>query len=522
MLSLFVNSLIPPTFSTIKNSISLGPIPLQPPVQVIDQAKRHNEGGLFSTLSSYVSSFANDEPAEPSEQEIEYTLCTIDCIKTCAFEELLARASQLPMDALISLVESLLVHIPEDSSPRISLKTELPTGPRSSPSLYDPSLVYILELATILVMRDAETVEALGKDLANTLQSIIRNASNYHDVVISRVTYYLLALLRASDEHDFIRVPVIIHSFSSFNQPLLHRSAIPLLQGIIDCMKYGSPSLRSEMSASPDFWTILLTLHSVPESSAYVFRVLEYLSAPPHLGITVDNYEPALKLLDGFASLGSVGAGDEQRRDVASVRGPRGGQAASSSQHRDKQAGQAKAPRPKHRNEVERGQRALAIVFGLTSRVPAFITASQLSTAAAWNTYWIPLFRVLARQCLNPCRELRHAALAHLLRALLSKDLASEEHKEWTAIFSDVLFPLLTQLLKPEVYASDPVGMGETRVQAATGLCKVFLHYLVVLADWDGMVELWVRVLGMMERLMTSGVGDNLVSSPVYLLSTTI
>jgi brefeldin A-resistance guanine nucleotide exchange factor 1 len=358
-------------------------------------------------------------------------------------------------------------------------------------------------------MRDAETVEALGKDLANALQSVIRNASNYHDVVISRVTYYLLSLLRASDEHDFIRVPVIIHSFSSFNQGLLHRSAVPLLQGIIDCMKYGTPSLRSEMSASPDFWAILLALHSVPEVSAYVFRVLEYISAPPHAGITVDNYEPALKLLDGFASLGSVGASDEQRRDVASVRGNRSGPSSS----RDKQAGPVKAPRPKHRSEVERGTRALAIVFGLTSRVPAFITASQLSMAAAWNTYWTPLFRVLARQCLNPCRELRHAALAHLLRALLSKDLASEEHKEWTAIFSDVLFPLLTQLLKPEVYASDPVGMGETRVQAATGLCKVFLHYLVVLVDWEGMVELWVRVLGMMERLMNSGVGDNLVSS---------
>src|ERR1700761_6964237 len=257
MLGLFVNSLIPPSFSTIKNSISLGPIPLQPPVQVIDQAKRQNEGGLFSTLSSYVSSFANDEPPEPSEQEIEYTLCTIDCIKTCAFDELLARASELPLEALTSLVDSLLGQIPEDSSPRILVKTDVPSS-RSIQSVYDPSLVFVLELATILVMRDAETVEALGKDLANALQSVIRNASNYHDVVISRVTYYLLSLLRASDEHDFIRVPVIIHSFSSFNQNLLHRSAIPLLQGIIDCMKYGSPSLRSEMSASPDFWAILL------------------------------------------------------------------------------------------------------------------------------------------------------------------------------------------------------------------------------------------------------------------------
>ena len=138
--------------------------------------------------------------------------------------------------------------------------------------------------------------------------------------------------------------------------------------------------------------------------------------------------------------------------------------------------------------------------------------ASQLATADAWNTYWLPLFRVLARQCINPCREIRHAALAHLLRALLSKDLASPEHKAWTAIFSEVLFPLLRELLKPEVFQQDPVGMSETRVQAATGLCKVFLHYHVVLAGWNGMTELWVRILEMMERLMNSGVSGSLVS----------
>jgi brefeldin A-resistance guanine nucleotide exchange factor 1 len=201
MLSLFVNSLIPATFGTVKHSVTLPAIPLQPPVQVIDRAERQNEGGLFSTLSSYVSSFTNDEPPEPSEQEIENTLCAIDCIKTCGIDDLLARLSQLPLESLRSVLESLLSQIPEDSSPRIIVvKSEVPTAAsRSNTPVYDPSLVFVLELATILVLRDAETVEALGKDVADALQSVIRNAASYHYVVISRVTYYLLSLLRASD-----------------------------------------------------------------------------------------------------------------------------------------------------------------------------------------------------------------------------------------------------------------------------------------------------------------------------------
>jgi len=74
-----------------------------------------------------------------------------------------------------------------------------------------------------------------------------------------------------------------------------------------------------------------------------------------------------------------------------------------------------------------------------------------------------------------------------------------------------VLFPLITTLLKPEVYQSDSRGMSETRVQAATLLCKIFLHYLVLLSEWEGMLDLWLRILDIMDRLMNSGQRDHLV-----------
>ena len=56
--------------------------------------------------------------------------------------------------------------------------------------------------------------------------------------------------------------------------------------------------------------------------------------------------------------------------------------------------------------------------------------------------------------------------------------------------------------------------MGETRVQAATLLCRIFLHYLVMLSAWDGMLDLWLHILDIMDRLMNSGQGDNLVRWP--------
>ena len=76
-----------------------------------------------------------------------------------------------------------------------------------------------------------------------------------------------------------------------------------------------------------------------------------------------------------------------------------------------------------------------------------------------------------------------------------------------------MLVPLINQLLKPEVYQTDPLGMSETRVQAAQLLCKVFLHYLVLLSEWEGVLDLWVKILAIMDRLLNSGQNESLVEA---------
>ena len=190
-----------------------------------------------------------------------------------------------------------------------------------------------------------------------------------------------------------------------------------------------------------------------------------------------------------------------------------------------------KPKKPENSEIVVRGSTAMSVVFQLSSRVPNFIEQSHLEATEgkltypsphlsiltnplAWIAYWSPILKTLARQCLNPCRSIRQQAFVSLQRTLLSADLASSDHKEWTSIFGEVLIPLITQLLKPEVYQSDPLGMSETRVRAATLLSKVFLHYLVLL---DGLgekgekglfEELWITIVGIMDRLGNSGQGD--------------
>jgi len=160
------------------------------------------------------------------------------------------------------------------------------------------------------------------------------------------------------------------------------------------------------------------------------------------------------------------------------------------------------------------------MIVKLTARISDLMQQSHLENKEAWPAYWSPIFRALTTQCTNPCREIRHQAFSSLQYTLVSDKLTAGANEEWTAIFGEVLFPLVLKLLKPEVYSSDPVGMSDTRLQAARLLCKIFLHHLAELSKWDGFMDLWLKILDIMDRLMNSGQGDSLVltlSSPLPL-----
>jgi brefeldin A-resistance guanine nucleotide exchange factor 1 len=63
-------------------------IPLKP--KASSSAKeRKNDGSLLSALSSYLLSPSNFETTT-TEEEIECSRCTVDCVKVCRLEELFA------------------------------------------------------------------------------------------------------------------------------------------------------------------------------------------------------------------------------------------------------------------------------------------------------------------------------------------------------------------------------------------------------------------------------------------------
>jgi golgi-specific brefeldin A-resistance guanine nucleotide exchange factor 1 len=117
----------------------------------------------------------------------------------------------MPAQALQYLGRALLSQLPEDpASAIITVKSEsvsavAANGQKrtSEGPLYDPAIVYILELCTILALRDEESITALGRDVAGALQNVLRDGLSYHQTMVSRAVFYTLNLLRASYVRKF-------------------------------------------------------------------------------------------------------------------------------------------------------------------------------------------------------------------------------------------------------------------------------------------------------------------------------
>jgi len=517
--NLFVNGLISMPDQQTKLS-ELTSIPLQPPSQVVEKDKL-SDSGLLSTFTSYLSSYAVDEPPEPSEEELENTASSVDCIEACNVNLVFSNLLTLPSSQLERLVNALLSELPDAPSPVVVVKPDIRPVPvtarvngvrttRHGGPEYDPGSVFLLELATRLTLRDEESLAAAGEAVTNALQAAVRNAENVHPTATSHVVNYLLDLLRHSYDHDFMRAPVVLHAISSFNDTTLDQTATAVMSGLSLAIAESGP-LRSDVTESPDFWSILQRLHLHKTEADNVFTVLQKLTAESFPsstsqtklelttttwpGINPSSYTPALQLCTSFAIAASMpGSMIEQRRDLARSRGQK-----------------PRPPPPEQVAVVQRGLRAVSSMHELSTLAPRLISQSHLSRGEAWRAYWGVVFRgLVAEVCVSPCRELRNRGVSTLLRVLLSEGLVKPEDvnavddvsndaeneaekqgeenhlikakNEWTAIFTDVLFPLVVRLLRPDVHKTDQVGMGETRMMMVTVLCKVFLRYFELLA----------------------------------------
>ena len=116
-----------------------------------------------------------------------------------------------------------------------------------------------------------------------------------------------------------MRVPVVLHAISGYDQDILETVAVPTVKGLSRCLAH-TGRLRNELTISPDFWSILHRLHQHEEAAPLVFGLLRSIVESMPDIVTGDNYEAAVTLANDFVSAGHVGSIDEWQRDSYSRR----------------------------------------------------------------------------------------------------------------------------------------------------------------------------------------------------------
>jgi golgi-specific brefeldin A-resistance guanine nucleotide exchange factor 1 len=121
----------------------------------------------------------------------------------------------------------------------------------------------------------------------------------------------------------------------------------------------------------------------------------------------------------------------------------------------------------------------------------------------------------LGHQSAGASRDVRHSAMSQLQRILLGRYITASDndHAQVDETFNRVVFPLLDELLKPDIFLRDPQGMPETRLRASALLCKVFLHFEMRLSQSKSDIRvLWIQILDLLDRFMNIDRRDQLVS----------
>lgn len=447
ILTLFENCLINPNlFREFQKKLRLQPLANVKPRYIIKRMKPLKDSGLLSTFSSFLKGYS-DEPPEPTDQEVESTLSTIDCVRSVNVPGIFDTVSKGSNEELKTFIDIIL--------------ESLPVYSEDKKRYFETEVLFLFEVEVCfsLIVNNPEVTNKIIAKLVEYLKSDVTKRGYI------RLSTYLFLLARQSDATHKDVVRASIDRLLTFDKDLLLKHGASLILTLFSLVDDES-SLKSLVHEEP-YWNILRNFASIPEFAGEIMTFVESIVKNSPEEINEVNYVPLLGLLDEVSSLGAVGAQWEQAKEQG-----------------DK--GQNGAETPVNENVmmlVELSKRSVNLT-------------GELGIAQQRLSY--PLIQALAHQCFNPCRDVRSHAVKVLQTALLSSMLSDD----FTApgIYEYGLFPLLAELEKDDVINTDTNGFSATHLEILNMVSKVFLQYHSQFSEeerekvWLGIVDNFVSL----------------------------
>ncbi|KAI0807169.1 Sec7-domain-containing protein [Fomes fomentarius] len=487
--TLFLHSLLPARILQMEDFLGgTSVIPLRRSQPARPAAR---SDGLLSALSSYLmtpySSSTDALIPDATDSDIEKTLCTIDCISTCRLDELYSQIMQLEPEALVAAVRALEALAHERTVARLKLESDDLAAASAQQGEqfilpYDPASVFLLETMVSIARQTAQHIEELWPIVFEHLSALLSTPTQYSILLIERAVVALLRLCLILAERHTLRDQIYLSFDLLARLPPAVASSVAeqVVAGLTQILQQHREIVRSQTEWNVVFALLRSTI-SHPEASRQSFNILAGLAAESNQElVTPDNFAGLVNALDEFATAAGIAVDAQQQG------------------RRTQSLTAANSP------IVDRGRRAIDLVADLKKCWPRFIETSGLQRNSVWRQFGLPLLSSLARQSSNTSREIRHASLVHLQRILLGPHLPLDEgnHNQIEETFNRVIFPLLDELLKQQVFMRDPLGIPETRLRASALLCKVFMQFEAREGQIADIRVLWIQVLDLLDRLM--------------------
>lgn len=484
--NLFLYSLLPQSMAQMEDfQGNAYPIALAVPKPV--QSTQRLDGGLLSALSSYLLTpygSSTDALIEATPEEIEKTMCAVDCIGVCHLEDLNNQIRALELEPLMAALRTMQDAANKRSLHKLKVKqneeqaphASAPTGDRAiQPLPYDAASIFLLEMMTSIVLNTRQYVNDVWPLVFDHISALLSQAQWFSSLLIERAVIDLLRICEPAAEEPSLRdqLFVALDTIGGLPPDVLSAVSQPLVDGLAMLLQKHRSAIRSPTEWKLTNGLLRMTAHN-PVACKQTLDCINHLMADESL--PVDAVEGIVMVLDDIATL--AGTVVERRRPPAA---------------------QSSDPR------IERGCSAVEALFESRKMLPR-LAASEAGQKQGWAAYALPIIVSLSHQSVNPSREVRHAAIVYFQRILMSPQLMSGGGPPQIIVaFHQAVFPLVQDLLDPEVFGRDPLpgGMPETRLRASNLLCRGFLYYLDALSlEPHTLTTLWLEVLDLLEELI--------------------
>lgn len=494
--NLYLHSLVPSTVSASQAKLGIPQLPPIRPRYKVEKSKFNKDAGLFSTLSSYLTGY-NDSVPEPTDEEIEATLSTIDCVGSFDLRDFLDEAL---VSSPLQIVHGAIQILPNISN-----------LPPPNKARFYPSSLYLLEFSIVASINSADAeVQRLVLECIDIYISLWEVLEK--EFLTLCIVFYLV-LLRQGLAELKPQLLSVLDSIANIRDVVLISCIPKLIKPLVALTEDESWTRDIVLNESKSFWKLIKLAAENRESaqSAYDFvkNLVNNNSIDKETGkATLVTPSNIVDILDVFGEIISIGAcGAQLEQDKTAI-------AYEFRKQYDQQTAIKKAKEviASMEMDVNRSLEALDTLKKMDSFIAEFDANGDLSTTSstsALKDLWLPYVRTLSQQCINPSRKVRSHAFHYFQEIFISSVLHSKADFDWKMMLSEGLFPLLEALLKAEVYETDSKGMSYTRLQSASLLCKVFLQYVVRQPpsgehNQEDIFELWIKVLDTLDRLINS------------------